>query len=66
MTNEYIKRLKENGAYDNSVIIVMADHGNTDLNDADDMLVRANPMFLVKGINEHHAFEKSDKPLSYI
>lgn len=65
MTNEYIKRLKENGAYDNSVIIVMADHGNTDLNDADDMLVRANPMFLVKGINEHHAFEKSDKPLSY-
>lgn len=65
MTKAYIDRLKANGAYDNSVIIVMADHGNTNLNTADDMLVRANPMFMVKGLNEHHEFTKSDKPLSY-
>ena len=66
MTDAYIERLKANGAYDNTVIIVMADHGNTNLNNAEDMLVRANPMFMVKGINEHHEFEVSEKPLSYL
>lgn len=66
MLDAYIDRLKANGAYDNTVIIVMADHGNTNLNSADDMLVRANPMFMVKGIGEHHEFTKSDKPLSYL
>lgn len=66
MVDAYIDRLKANGAYDNTVIIIMADHGNTDLNSAEDMLVRANPMFMIKGVNEHHEFTKSDKPLSYM
>lgn len=66
MVDAYIDRLKANGAYDNTVIIVMADHGNTNLNSADDMLVRANPMFMIKGIGEHHKFAKSDKPISYL
>lgn len=66
MINAYIERLKENGVYDNTVIIVMADHGNTNLNKSDDMLVRGNPMFMVKGIDEHHKFTVSDKPLSYL
>lgn len=66
MLNAYIERLKANGTYDNTVIIIMADHGNTDLNSADDMLVRANPMFMVKGIGESHEFTVSDKPLSYL
>ncbi len=65
MTKAYLDRLKANGTYDNSVIIIMADHGNTDLNSADDMFVRANPMFMIKGINEHHEFTTSDKPLSF-
>lgn len=66
MLNAYIERLKANDAYDNSVIILMADHGNTNLNSSTDMLVRGNPMFMVKGINEHHEFTMSDKPLSYL
>lgn len=66
MVDAYIDRLKANDAYENTVIIVMADHGNTNLNSADDMLVRANPMFMIKGIGEHHKFAKSDKPLSYL
>ena len=66
MLKAYIDRLKANGVYDDTVIIIMADHGNTDLNKSTDMLVRANPMFMVKGINEHHEFEVSDKPLSYL
>ena len=66
MLNAYIERLKANGAYDNTVIIIMADHGNTNLNSATDMLVRANPMFMVKGIGESHEFTVSEKPLSYL
>ena len=66
MVNAYIERLKANGTYDNTAIVIMADHGNTDLNSADDMLVRANPMFMMKGINEHHDFTVSEKPLSYL
>lgn len=66
MVNAYIERLKANGTYDNTAIVIMADHGNTDLNSADDMLVRANPMFMMKGLNEHHDFTVSEKPLSYL
>lgn len=62
----YLERLKANGAYDNTVIIIMSDHGNTNLNSATDMLVRANPMFMVKGIGEHHDFAVSEKPLSHL
>ncbi|MDE6725600.1 MAG: sulfatase-like hydrolase/transferase, partial [Ruminiclostridium sp.] len=65
MLNAYIERLKENNLYDNTVIVIMADHGNTALISADDMLVRANPMFMIKGINEHHSFTESQKPVSY-
>ena len=66
MVNAYIERLKANGTYDNTAIVIMADRGNTDLNSADDMLVRANPMFMMKGLNEHHDFTVSEKPLSYL
>lgn len=66
MVKAYIDRLKANGAYDNSVIIIMADHGNTDLNSSDDMFRRANPLFMVKGINEDHPYQVSDTPVSYL
>lgn len=65
LVNAYIERLKVNGTYDNTVIIIMSDHGNTNLNSAEDMLVRANPMLMIKGIDEKHDFVVSDKPLSY-
>lgn len=66
MVKAYIDRLKANGVYDNSVIIIMADHGNTALNDSDDMFRRANPLFMVKGINEDHPYQVSDTPVSYL
>lgn len=62
----YLERLKANGTYDNTVIIIMSDHGDTNLNSATDMLVRANPMFMIKGIGEHHEFTVSQKPISYL
>ena len=58
----FVNRLKENNMFDNSIIIVLADHGLTESTTA---LGRQNPVFLVKGINEHHDFSISDKPISY-
>ena len=71
---KYINRLKENDVYDNSVIIIMSDHGyNPDPYDKTDPELfhglhtgRQNPMFLIKGMNERHdEMIKSDKPISY-
>ena len=57
--DSFINRLKENNVYDNSVIIVMADHGYW----ADGG--RQNPILYIKGIDEHHEMKTSDIPLSY-
>lgn len=61
IVSAYINRLKENNAYDNSVIIIMADHGFQY-----DGSNRAHPMLYIKGINEHHhKMLVSDKQVSY-
>lgn len=57
--DSFINRLKENNVYDNSVIIVMADHGYWAETG------RQNPILYIKGIDEHHAMETSDIPVSY-
>ena len=57
----YLSKLKEAGVYDNTVIIVMADHGFN----GDETEGRQNPLFLVKGINERHEMKINDKPISY-
>lgn len=59
----YCESLKKADVYDNSVIIIMSDHGHdepglTQLN-------RQNPMLLIKGIGEHHPFEVSKDVVSY-
>ena len=59
--NSFIERLKENNVYDNSVIVIMADHGYWNSQNS----VRQNPILYIKGINEHHNMETSDMPISY-
>ena len=54
---EYLRFIKDSGYYDDSVIILMADHGYNGL--------RSNPMLLVKGSGEHHKFKVSDTKVSY-
>ena len=61
LTDAFLKRLKENNLYDNSVIIIMADHGYSFENQQG----RQNPILLIKGINEHHDMTYSDIPVSY-
>lgn len=59
--SSYINRLQENHAYDNSVIIILADHGYEY-----DGSSRANPILYIKGINETHAQTLiSNKQISY-
>lgn len=62
MTKAYLTKLKESDVYDNSVIIVMSDHGYN----GTEAQGRQNPFFCVKGINEKHELETSDAPISYV
>lgn len=70
ITDLYIKRLKENNAYENSVIVVLADHGHFHSGKPDEppaqYIERSNPMLLIKGLNENHEdMQISDKAISY-
>lgn len=65
ITEQYLNMLKESGVYDNTVIIVMADHG-MEPNDEPNCNLRQNPIFLVKGRNESHSLQKNDAPVSFI
>ena len=58
----YLNRLKENDSYDNSVIIIMADHGY----DGNEIFTRFNPLLMIKGLNEKHDVIISKEPVSYV
>ena len=59
---KYIDRIKASGQYDNTVIIVLADHGNNGY----DVVGRQNPSLYIKGFNEtHKKMIVSDKKVSY-
>lgn len=70
LLNAYLQRLKDNGVYDNSVIIILADHGYSrytdDIRENLFWLPRVNPILLIKGRDEKHELFKSDVPISYI
>lgn len=53
----YCNKLKELGVYDNSTIVIMADHGYHGL--------RANPMLMLKEANESHEFAVDETKVSY-
>ncbi len=54
----YINKLKEYNVYDNSVIVIMADHGYS-------TKYRQNPILYIKGYKEKHDYQVSDKRISY-
>lgn len=64
IVNAYLEMLKEAGVYDNTAIVLMADHGYNDDNSSP-WLGRSNPFLAVKGIGEQHDFEVSGAPISY-
>ena len=65
LANAYLQKLKDAGVYDNSAIIIMADHGSRILDEKGDELYKFNPIFMVKGIGEEHPYQVNYAPLSY-
>lgn len=66
ITAEYLKKLKESGVYDNTALIVMADHGYNGT-EGGDVMLRQAAMLLIKGRGEHHdTMEISQAPVSYV
>ena len=63
IVKQYLQKLRDAGVYDNSAIIIMADHGY-DL-EGHGNKGRENPLFLVKGRGESHEFRISEQPVSY-
>lgn len=61
----YVKALKENGYYDNTAIVILADHGYNG-EDIRNELKRMNPVFMAKGFGEKHELKYSSAPISYI
>lgn len=57
----YLDRIKDCGNYDNSVIIIMSDHGYNDVH----VDGRQNPILFIKGINEKHDMYTSTIPVSH-
>lgn len=60
IVDTWLNQLKAAGVYDNSVILVLADHGYN----GDDAWGRQNPLLLIKGRNEHHRFSVSNASVS--
>lgn len=66
----FLDRLKREGVYDDSVIIVMADHGHDTTTEYAtknfDAMKQMNPILYIKGNGETHSeMIRSDKPISY-
>ena len=66
MCDRYIEELKKSGVYDNSVIVIMGDHGFA-AEDMQHMLEdRMNPALLIKGRGESaDSMRTSSAPISY-
>lgn len=70
MVKSFITRLKKAGVYDNSVIVIMSDHGYDEKNyenpSAYNHINRQNPALLIKGINEKHSgLQRSELQISF-
>lgn len=61
---QWIEMLKKIGSYDNSAIVIMADHGSVEYQTDDDNFAQC-PLFMMKGVGEKHDFTISQAPLSY-
>lgn len=72
VTMAYLEKLKEAGVYDNSVILVLSDHGYNISGDAvkipqkyENAEGRQHPVLFIKGLNESHPLRISGAPVSY-
>ena len=57
LIDKYLSALKENNVYEQSAIVILADHGYCQ--------ERQAPMLLVKGVGEENAFSITEAPVSF-
>lgn len=65
---DYVEQLRKSGAYDNTVLIIMADHGyNGSLGESgEEAWMRQCPLLMIKGRNESHdTMQISRAPISF-
>jgi len=60
----WLEELKKNDAYDNSTIIIMADHGSVEYVSEEDNFAQC-PLLMIKAKGEQHEFAISEAPVSY-
>lgn len=65
LIDKYLSYLKDNNIYDNSAIIILADHGFWWDTDDDSLLKRQNPILYIKGFDEKHDMKTSDVKVSF-
>lgn len=63
MLYAWIEQIKAEGIYDDSVIVILGDHGAAAY--ADPQNFTQCPLLLIKGTGENHDFQVSDIPVSY-
>lgn len=62
----YIERLKEAGVYDDTVLVVMSDHGYARAEDPNLSTLQQHPVVLIKGLGEsREEMEISNAPISF-
>lgn len=64
VTKRFLENLKKSELYDNSVVVVMADHGYNSGLEEDGVLRHYMPFLCIKGAGERHDFRISDAPVS--
>ena len=62
LVKDYLDKLRQSDIYDDSVIIILADHG---CYEDESGRWNQNPLLLIKGYGEKHDFMFSDKRVSY-
>jgi hypothetical protein len=62
LIERYLNKLKESGVYDNTAIVILADHGYADNSNSEG---RQNPFLLIKGRGEKHPFAVNNAPVSH-
>ncbi|MBP3204304.1 MAG: sulfatase-like hydrolase/transferase [Lachnospiraceae bacterium] len=65
LVSAYIEELKRLGVYDNTILVITADHGFNEV-EGDYYYGRQHPMLFIKGLNERHdAMIRNDAPISH-
>ena len=65
VVEKYLDRIKKSGQYDNTAIMILADHGHN-YDDYASAIGRQNPILYIKGINEtHDEMQISEKKVSF-